>query len=130
MKYSPKTQRAINAYGIEACREAFRMNEAGEGASTIALQGPASIKTTRQADAAVNAGSEIAKVERIHVRAYTLEDGHFEFDVSGDEWRAELPAILDCWSLPVRDYQIRAIVKKAASATKHPVLSFQVLGGL
>lgn len=60
--YTPKTRRAVQAYGHEACVEAFRMHtQDGEGASTIAFQGPSTIKTTRQADAAINAGREIAR---------------------------------------------------------------------
>jgi hypothetical protein len=59
MRYSRKTRHAIQAYGEAACIEAFRMNERGEGAATIAFQGPATLRTTRQADAAIDAGREI-----------------------------------------------------------------------
>lgn len=61
MTFSTKTKRAIKSYGHLACVEAFRMHDKdGEGASTVALTGPVSIKTTRQADAAIAAGREIA----------------------------------------------------------------------
>lgn len=59
---SIKTRRAIAAYGAQACERAYEMNLRGEGASTIAFTGPATIKTTRQADAAINAGCELAEV--------------------------------------------------------------------
>jgi hypothetical protein len=57
------TLAAISKYGREACVKAYWQNIAGEGASTIAITGPSSIRTTRQADAAINAGEEIALAE-------------------------------------------------------------------
>lgn len=63
-KLSAKSLRAIHLYGADACRKAFQMNEAGEGANTIANTIPfATIRTTQQADAAINAGREMAKAE-------------------------------------------------------------------
>jgi hypothetical protein len=60
MNYSSKTRRAIKAYGIEACIDAYYMYARGDGgAATIAIEGPAILKTTQQADAAINAGREI-----------------------------------------------------------------------
>ena len=59
--YSAKTKQAIQKYGIDACRTAYALNISGEGAHTISMVGPSTIKTTRQADAAINAGEEIAK---------------------------------------------------------------------
>lgn len=52
-------QRAIAKYGIEACHKAYKLHQAGESARTIAIVGPDTIKTTRQADAAINAGFEL-----------------------------------------------------------------------
>lgn len=58
---SRSTLRAIKAYGIDACRKAYHMCEfEGYGASSIANSGPVTIRTTRQADAAINAGRELA----------------------------------------------------------------------
>ena len=58
--YSKKTNRAIAKYTESACVKAFHMNNSiGEGAHSISLIGPVTIKTTRQADAAINAGREI-----------------------------------------------------------------------
>ena len=57
--YSNKTKKAIAKYGESACVKAFHMNKMGEGAHTISLTGPETITTTRQADAAINAGREI-----------------------------------------------------------------------
>jgi hypothetical protein len=62
MTYSIKTRRAITNYGMEDCVRAYRMSQRGEGAATIAFTGPATIHTTRQADAAINAGEEIVRV--------------------------------------------------------------------
>ena len=57
---SAKARRAVLKYGRLACVQAYRMSaEQGEGARTIALTGPITIKTTRQADAAISAGREI-----------------------------------------------------------------------
>lgn len=57
---SSKTLKAIRLYGADACRKAFQMNERGEGANTIANTIPfATIRTTQQADAAINAGREL-----------------------------------------------------------------------
>lgn len=63
MQLTANAKRAIKKYGVEACREAYRLNRVvGEGAATIALQYDLSgVKTTRQADAAINAGEELAK---------------------------------------------------------------------
>lgn len=59
-KLSQATKRALLKYGKDACIVAyFRHITDGEGAATIALTGPAVLKTTRQADAAINAGREI-----------------------------------------------------------------------
>ena len=54
------TLAAIRKYGRTACVTAYWQHAAGEGAATIAITGPSSIRTTRQADAAINAGREIA----------------------------------------------------------------------
>ena len=59
-KFSPATTRAMRAHGPAACLRAFSMHHAdGEGASTIARTGPATIRTTQQADAAIRAGEEL-----------------------------------------------------------------------
>jgi hypothetical protein len=51
-----KTEMAIARYGLNTCYEAYKMNEEGEGASTIGIYLGL---TTRQADAAINAGREL-----------------------------------------------------------------------
>lgn len=64
-EFSPKTTRALLKYGTRNCVRAFYINEyIGEGAYTIALTMASDdkIRTTRQADAAVNAGAEYAEV--------------------------------------------------------------------
>lgn len=59
------TIRAINNYGVKACRTAYRMHRVeGFGASGIANEGPRELRTARQADAAVNAGRELAEMDR------------------------------------------------------------------
>lgn len=58
-------EKALDKYGREACLEAYRMHRQGEGAHTIALTGPATIKTTRQADAAILAGEWVTSNERL-----------------------------------------------------------------
>jgi hypothetical protein len=57
--YSKQTKAAIARYTESACVKAFHMNKMGNGANTIAATGPETITTTRQADAAINAGREI-----------------------------------------------------------------------
>jgi hypothetical protein len=53
-----KTKTAIAKYGIEICREAFSRHDVkGEGANTVAFY---LRMTTRQADAAINAGRELS----------------------------------------------------------------------
>lgn len=56
--YSAKTQRAIAKYTEAKCLRAYRLNIDGEGASTIGIYLGL---TTNQADAAINAGREIAR---------------------------------------------------------------------
>lgn len=74
MNLSRKTRNAVRAYGADACLTALRMHKAGEGASTIALTGPATIRTTRQADAAIAAGLELKAaddaVNKVFVKAF------------------------------------------------------------
>jgi len=64
-KLTRKTAQAIKLYGEQVCREAYLRNtKHGEGASTISLT-MSGVSTTRQADAAINAGAEIFSAERI-----------------------------------------------------------------
>lgn len=51
---------AVEKYGFAVCMEAYRLNRSGEGASSIALQSNLPLRTTRQADAAINAGRILA----------------------------------------------------------------------
>ncbi len=56
--YSRKTSQAIAKYGKDKCIRAHRMHtDDGEGASTVGFYLGL---TTRQADAAINAGEEIS----------------------------------------------------------------------
>ena len=60
---SEKTRLAFYYYGHDACRKAWDMsNLEGYGAAGIAFEGPSSIKTTQQADAAINAWNNITEV--------------------------------------------------------------------
>lgn len=75
MNLSRNTRRAVRAYGIDACMKALHMHEKlGYGASGISFECSASIKTTNQADAAINAGREIqAAVLRAHMDAIAAD---------------------------------------------------------
>ena len=57
MKTSKKTKKAIEKYGINTCREAYKLSLEGNGASSIGIDLGL---TTNQADAAINAGRELA----------------------------------------------------------------------
>ncbi len=66
-RLSRAVQKAIRKYGKAACVTAYELNRVnGEGASSIALQyhvatiDGAHLKTTRQVDAAINAGAALA----------------------------------------------------------------------
>jgi len=64
MTYSAKTQTAISKYGKETCILAYKMNLRGNGARTIAAECARTIRTirtTNQADAAINAGRELCE---------------------------------------------------------------------
>lgn len=122
MKLSTKTQRAIKNYGYEVCREAYRMHVLnGEGASTVGFY--LNLKT-RQADAAIDAGRDIEASLRLTVRGYIEELGNVVFVVSGDEWMSELPVASGCYDLPKRDYQVQAVIKKAAKLYQNKLVSF------
>lgn len=58
--------RAIANYGVKACRKAFRYHQQGYGAAGIAngCDVGRHIRTTRQADAAIDAGRELAAMDR------------------------------------------------------------------
>lgn len=69
--------------------------------------------------------------EALTLRArYSAGDQKAEFTVSFSEWRAELPAVPGCHDLPRRDYQLRAILKKANALAGRKVDSVQVLSNL
>jgi hypothetical protein len=58
MKLNLKTKRAIQRYGMQVCIKAHELNcKDGEGASTIGIYLGL---TTRQADAAIDAGRELS----------------------------------------------------------------------
>lgn len=59
-----KTIRALDKYGVRACRKAYDMNRKGWGPSGIAFEGPRELRTVNQADAAIHAGEELAKMDR------------------------------------------------------------------
>lgn len=99
---SKKTKKAIKRYGYGACVKAFEMHQAGEGAATIAQTHPDDrIRTTRQADAAINAGRELAKISEHcanHLRVTrpqpmttteTLDKAAKFFGTLYDRWRDE-----------------------------------------
>lgn len=54
---SPNAKRAVANYGLWVCLEAYRMTHSGDGARTI---GSDLGLTTNQADAAIDAGRELA----------------------------------------------------------------------
>lgn len=54
------TRAAIKKYGILTCQTAFASYQAGNGANTIA-QTTRGLTNTTSADAAINAGRELAK---------------------------------------------------------------------
>ncbi|MFL1449140.1 hypothetical protein ACI77O_12165 [Pseudomonas tritici] len=57
VKLSSKAKRAVKNYGLGVCLSAYRMTEPGDGASTIGINFDL---TTNQADAAIDAGAELA----------------------------------------------------------------------
>lgn len=60
MILTPRARRATRAYGLLACLGAYELNtDFGYGANTIAQCGPLPLRTTRQADAAIDAAREI-----------------------------------------------------------------------
>ena len=61
MKHSRRTRDALAKYGPEVCTEAYRRHCAGDGASTI---GYCMKLTTRQADAAIDAGRELQREDQ------------------------------------------------------------------
>jgi len=67
------------------------------------------------------------KTRPLHFRAFTLEDGHFEFEVTGRELAAEVPKVRGCYDLSIREYEVRAAYKKAATITPNRVRSLCLL---
>ena len=60
--FTPATRRASVKYGEETCRRAYDWHtRLGYGANGIANEMHGPVRTTRQADAAVNAGWEMAR---------------------------------------------------------------------
>lgn len=81
------TRRAARAYGMETCLKAFAMHECdGEGASTIAFQ-LRGLKTTQQADAAINAGRELYEANVMLPDHYTLESAQRDAEDRADQHR-------------------------------------------
>ena len=54
------TKRAIDKYGIKTCIDAYDENLKGNGASTISFDFSVLKGSTRAADAAINAGRDLA----------------------------------------------------------------------
>lgn len=61
---SRRARAAVQKYGEAACLACYAMAERGYGASGIAYEGPVEVTTTRQADAAIDAGRELAGAAR------------------------------------------------------------------
>lgn len=57
--YSERTERAIKAYGMDTCAQAYRLHCQGEGARTVGIY---LHLTTRQADCAIDAGREMTGI--------------------------------------------------------------------
>jgi hypothetical protein len=58
-----KAYRAIASYGVIACREAYRRHAMhGDCAQAMAKQKSLGFRTTSQAEAAINAGRELASI--------------------------------------------------------------------
>ena len=61
-EYTKKTRDAIRRYWEAACAKAYDMHHReGYGGRGVSLEGPSVLKTTRQADAAIDAGREMAE---------------------------------------------------------------------
>ena len=79
MDYSRKTQKAIAKYGKDNCERAFRMHEKdGEGARTIGFY---LSLTTQQADAAIDAGREIASTAPVEIVARSTITPNYQWEV-------------------------------------------------
>jgi len=59
------TAKAITKYGYGTCREAYALHMDGNGASTVAHSFASLNGNTRSADAAINAGRELAEKNSI-----------------------------------------------------------------
>lgn len=73
------TKNAVKKYGAEVCREAYHIHSVdGEGSGTVAA---CLSMTISQADAAINAGRELARIEAeallgAHASQFSLTDTH------------------------------------------------------
>lgn len=125
MAYSTKTQRAIKTYGYDACVKAFRMHDRdGEGGSTVGFY--LGLKT-RQADAAIDAGREIAEAATMRLRYYTAEAGHAETKVDGLTVLDAFPKVPGCYSPSRAQVRAEVAVAHLKRVVPNPVLSFQIL---
>ncbi len=124
MTYSPKTQRAINAYGYDTCLEAFRKHDRdGEGGFTVGFY--LGLKT-RQADAAIDAGREIVEAASLKVRYYTAEGGYAEAKVDGLlvlDWLKATDQ--GCYSDSISRRKADITAKFLRGVTPNQVLSFK-----
>lgn len=126
LKYSAKTQLAVKKYGYKTCVEAFRMNELdGEGARTVGIY--LGLKTG-QADAAINAGREIAEAAALRVRYFTAEAGGEETKIDGLTVLCWLQGTENgCWSDPIARRKIDLAAAHLSRLCAHKVLSFRIL---
>ena len=81
------TKRAIANYGEQTCRDAYRQHaNFGEGAATV---GAYFNITTRQADAAINAGRELAvETAPVVIRKFPVK-----FFSAGNVWETQVDSI-------------------------------------
>lgn len=107
--YSPKTKRAIKAYGFDVCVDAFRKHDRdGEGGSTVGFY--LGLKTN-QADAAINAGREIVESASVRV-SYTNDAGRAETVVDGLAILDGYPKVSDCYTPSRTELRNKVIVAR------------------
>lgn len=82
MELSASTKRAVKAYGAAVCVACYEQNLDGEGASTIGITNGHIKLTTRQADAAINAGRELANLPLPGL----TQDEQFFYDNAGSSY--------------------------------------------
>lgn len=125
---SRKAQQAVRKYGTKTCLDAYRHHRKdGEGAFTVGLLLGL---TTRQADAAIDAGREVAQAASFVFAFFTQEDGWKSMTIDGLDALEHLERTNQgCYTAPRLERLFTLAYQKVQPLINHKILASRIVGG-